>query len=73
VGVILLLAFFLAYEHKPLLSPVPMILGGLLLVGIVSTVFRLCSAEWVIHSIKEGTPSEDPCHSPPPPSDNFEE
>jgi hypothetical protein len=43
VGVTLLLAFFLAYEHKPLLSPVPMILGGLLLAGIVSTVFRFCT------------------------------
>ncbi len=64
VGMVLLLGFFLAYEHKPLLSPVPMILGGLLLAGIVTTVFRFCSAEWVIDSIEGGGSSKDPCHKP---------
>ena len=57
VGVMLLLVFFLAYEHKPLLSPVPMILGGLLLAGIVSTVFRLCNAEWIVDAAEKGGPS----------------
>ena len=60
VGVVLLLAFFVAYEHKPLLSPVPMILGGLLVVGIVSTVFRFCGAKWVIRSTEDDGGSKDP-------------
>lgn len=50
VGLILLLVFFLVYQHKPMLSPVPMILGGLLLASIATTIFRLFNAKWVVHS-----------------------
>ncbi len=54
VGVVLLLAFFMAYEHKQLLSPVPLILEGLMLAGVVSTIFRFFNAKWVIHAITNG-------------------
>ena len=53
VGTVLLLAFFLAYEHKPLFSPVPLILCVLLLAGIFTTWFRYCNTKWALQSLDE--------------------
>jgi hypothetical protein len=59
VGLLLILAFFLGYEHKPLLSPVPLILEGLSLAGLISTVYRFFNAKWAIHSIATGAAHAD--------------
>lgn len=58
VGLGLLLFFFLAYQHKPLNSPVPMILSGMLLAGMATTAFRLFNAKWAVHAATRLSGSE---------------
>ena len=53
IGLALLLLYFLAYEGKDVCHWIPMGITVLLIATLVTTVFRMLNATWVIKACKE--------------------